>query len=58
MSDSRWGFGLDNGFIDHFNTLLIITLNYSVIADFHTLPNHAKSFLARVSSLVVAGDGF
>jgi hypothetical protein len=37
MSDSRQGFGLDIGIVDHFNTQLIITLNYSVIADLHTL---------------------
>jgi hypothetical protein len=30
-------FGLDIGFIDHFNIQLIITLNYSTIADLHTL---------------------
>jgi hypothetical protein len=41
------GFGLDIGFIDHVNTQLIITLNYSAVADFHTLPNHAKSFPGR-----------
>jgi hypothetical protein len=27
----------DIGFIDHFNTQLVITLNYSAIADIHTL---------------------
>jgi hypothetical protein len=37
MSDCRRGFGLDIGFIDHFGTQLVITLNYSTIADFHTL---------------------
>jgi hypothetical protein len=37
MSDSRRGFGLDIGFIDHFNTQLVIILNYSAIADLHTL---------------------
>jgi hypothetical protein len=37
MSDSRLGFGLEIGFIDDFNTQLVITLNYSVIADLHTL---------------------
>jgi hypothetical protein len=30
-------FGLDIGFIDHFNIQLVITLNYSTIADLHTL---------------------
>jgi hypothetical protein len=37
MSDYRWGFGLEIGFIDHFNTRLMTTLNYSAIADLHTL---------------------
>jgi hypothetical protein len=37
MSDSRRGFGLNIGFINHFNTQLVITLNYSAIADFHAL---------------------
>lgn len=36
-SDSRHGFGLESGFINHFNTRLISTLNYSAIADLHTL---------------------
>jgi hypothetical protein len=43
------GFGLDVGFIDHFNTQLIITFNYSAIANFHTLQitrAHSKSFPA------------
>jgi hypothetical protein len=47
MSGSRLGFGLDIGFIGHFNTLLESTLNYSAIANFHTLQftrTHAKSF--------------
>jgi hypothetical protein len=30
-------FGLEIGFIDHFHTRLVITLNYSAITDFHTL---------------------
>jgi hypothetical protein len=30
-------FGLDIGFTDHFNIQLVITLNYSAIADLHTL---------------------
>jgi hypothetical protein len=37
MSDYRRSFGLDIEFIDHFNTQLIITLNYSAIADLHNL---------------------
>jgi hypothetical protein len=36
MSDSRRGFGLEIGFIDHSNTRLVATLNYSITADFHT----------------------
>jgi hypothetical protein len=41
---------MDIGFIDHFNTQVVIPLNYSAIADVHTLlitPTHAKSFPAR-----------
>jgi hypothetical protein len=34
--DCRRGFGLDIKFIDHFNTLIVSTLNYSPIADFYT----------------------
>jgi hypothetical protein len=37
MSESRRGFRLDIGFIDHFNPQHIITLNYRAIADLHTL---------------------
>jgi hypothetical protein len=37
MSDSLWGFGLEIGFIDHFNTHLVTTLNYGTIADLRTL---------------------
>jgi hypothetical protein len=37
QSASRRGFGLEIGFIDHFNTQLVTTLNYSVIADLHIL---------------------
>jgi hypothetical protein len=50
ISDSRRGFGLDIGFIDHFNTRLETTLNYNAIADFHTLKIKAaqtKFFPAR-----------
>jgi hypothetical protein len=36
-SDYRRGVGFDIRFIDHFNTKLIITLNYKAIANFHTL---------------------
>jgi hypothetical protein len=35
MSDYRRGFGLIIGFIDHFNTQLVTTLNYSAIAYLH-----------------------
>jgi hypothetical protein len=37
MSEYRWGFELEIGFIDHFNTRLMTTLNYSAIAELHTL---------------------
>jgi hypothetical protein len=33
-------FGLEFGFIGHFTTLLVITLDYSAIADFHSLQIH------------------
>jgi hypothetical protein len=46
LSDYRRGFGLDIGFIDHFNTHVTI-LHYSAIANFHTLQNHAESFPVR-----------
>jgi hypothetical protein len=52
LSDCRRGFGLEIGFIDHFNTQLVTTLNYSAIADFHTLQittAHAKLFQSAVS---------
>jgi hypothetical protein len=55
MSDSLLFFELDVRFIDHFNTRLVTTLNYSVIADFHTLQittAHAKFF--SLLSLVVS----
>jgi hypothetical protein len=46
----QWGFELDIGFIDHFNTQLVITLNYSATANFHThykiTRAHTKSFPA------------
>jgi ethanolamine utilization microcompartment shell protein EutS len=37
MSDTRLGFKVDIGFIDHFNTQLVITLNYGTIVNLHTL---------------------
>jgi hypothetical protein len=55
-SDYRRGFGLEIGFIDHFDTRLMTALNYSAITDLHTLQiitAHAKSFQSAVSSLVV-----
>jgi hypothetical protein len=47
--DSRRDFGLEIGFIDNVNTQHVITLNYSVIANFHTLQTtsaHTKSLPA------------
>jgi hypothetical protein len=49
MSDYRRGFGLDIGFIDHFNTQLVITLNYNAIAKLYnsqTTTAPAKPFQA------------
>jgi hypothetical protein len=54
--ESRWDFRLEIGFIDHFNTRLVDTFDYSTIADFHTLriaTAHANSFQSAVSSPVV-----
>jgi hypothetical protein len=48
MVTDEGDFGLVVGFIDHFSTQLVITLNYSAIVDFRTLKiatAHAKSFL-------------
>jgi hypothetical protein len=45
--DHRRGFRLDIGFFDHINTQLVITLNYSAIANLHTsqfTTAHVNSF--------------
>jgi hypothetical protein len=55
ISDYQQGFGLEIGFIDHFNTRLVTTLNNSIIADLHTLQittAHTKSFQFVVTSPV------
>jgi hypothetical protein len=47
------GFGLETGFIYHFNIQLVTTFNYSAIADFHSLQittAHTKSFQSAVFS--------
>jgi hypothetical protein len=55
-------FGLKIGFSDHFNTQLVTTPNYSVIADLHNLQitaAHAKNFQSAVftsSCLVTASN--
>jgi hypothetical protein len=54
VCDFRRGFGLDIGFIDNFNTQLVITFNYSAIADLHTPQITIILFQPSVSSLVVA----
>jgi hypothetical protein len=49
VCDYQRGFGFDIGFIDHFNTRLVTTLNYSAIADLHILKItrvHVKSISA------------
>jgi hypothetical protein len=56
VSGSRQGFGLEIGFIDHFNTRHVTTINYSVIANFHALQittAYAKTSMSAVPSLVV-----
>jgi hypothetical protein len=50
------GFGLEIEFTDHFYTRLMITLNYSAIAELHNLQitiAHAKTFQSAVPSPVV-----
>jgi hypothetical protein len=44
------GLGLETGFIDHFNTKLVITLSYSAITNFRSLQftrAHVTSFTAH-----------
>jgi hypothetical protein len=53
------GFGLVIGFIAHFNTLLVTTLDYNAIADLHTLQTtvvHAKSFQSAFTSRFLITD--
>jgi hypothetical protein len=58
MSHSRRGFRLDIGFIDYINKQLVITLNYSAIADIHTLksPEHTLSLIVFTSSCLVTAS--
>jgi hypothetical protein len=54
--DRVMGIGLEFGFIDHFNERLMTVLNYSAIADLHTLQittAHAKHSQSAMFSLVV-----
>jgi hypothetical protein len=55
MSDYRRGFVLDIGFVDHFNTRFLTTLNYSAIADLHTfITAHATSIQSVMFSTDVS----
>jgi hypothetical protein len=64
MSDYRRGFELEIRFIGHFSTRLVTALNYSAIADLHTLQittAHAKSstyvcYVFNTRSLVKASN--
>jgi hypothetical protein len=52
-SDYRRGSGLEIGFIEHINTWLVTTLNYSAIANLHDLQittAHITSFQSVVIS--------
>jgi hypothetical protein len=54
MSDSSWAFGLEIGFMDHFNTRLFTTINYNTITDYnilHITITHAKCFHSVAVSL-------
>jgi hypothetical protein len=56
-SDSRWGFELETRFIDHFNTQIVTTLDYSAITNVHTLQltvTHILVFSVLHSSLVIS----
>jgi hypothetical protein len=46
MSDSRRGFGLEIGFIDHFITRLVTTLNYSAILEFPHFTNYTLNLFS------------
>jgi hypothetical protein len=54
LSNFRRGFGLEFGFIDHFNTRLVTTINYSAIAisTLYKSLQHTLSLQSAVSSLV------
>jgi predicted MPP superfamily phosphohydrolase len=57
LSDYRRGFGLETGFIDHFNTRLMTTRNYSAIANLQILQittTHSKFFQSAVFSPVLS----
>jgi hypothetical protein len=66
MSDFRWGFRLDIGFIGQFSTLLVMPQNYGPVTDFHTLhitPAHAKSLahfsvFTRGFLVTASNDGY
>jgi hypothetical protein len=50
-------FGLQIRFIEHFNTRIVATFNYSAIDDLHTLEistAHSKSFQSAMSPPVVS----
>jgi hypothetical protein len=57
QSDYRRGFGLEILFIDYFNTRLVTTLNYSAIADLHTLQNTKSAVFPRRSPATVSNSG-
>jgi hypothetical protein len=52
-SYSRRGFGLVIAFIDYFNTQLVTALNYSSIANFHTI-NESLAYTLILSQLAVS----
>jgi hypothetical protein len=59
LNDSQWGFELVIGFIDHFTTWLVATLNYSTITVFQTLhiiTARIKSFQSAFTSRFLVTD--
>jgi hypothetical protein len=55
MSDQT-GFGLTTRFIDHFNTRLVTTSNYSAIANLHTLQFTVTDTLSLPSLLLLVAS--
>jgi hypothetical protein len=60
MSDYRRGFGLDTGFIEHFNIELVIIFNYSTIHTLKIIITHTSvlSLLTRRFLVTASNNGY